>query len=67
MKRLMNYLRGVAELTVTGPFPERLLNLCAQNGVEFWGVEWLDGTTLRLTTRRRTLRRLLDLAPRAGC
>ena len=63
----MNFLRGMAELTVSGPFPERLLNLCAQNGVEFWGVEWLDGTTLRLTTRRRTLRRLLDLAPRAGC
>ena len=67
MKRLLNYLRGVAELTVSGPFPERLLNLCAQNGVEFWGVEWLDGTTLRLAARRRALGRLRELAPRAGC
>ena len=67
MKRLMNYLRGTADVTVTGPFPERLLNLCAQNGVEFWGVEWLDGTTLRLTTRRRAVGRLRELAPRAGC
>ena len=67
MKRLMNFLRGVVELTVTGLFPERLLNLCAQNGVEFWGVEWLEGGVLRLTTRRRTLKRLLELAPRAGC
>ena len=41
MKRLMNFLRGMADLRVTGLFPERLINLCAQNGVEFWGVEWL--------------------------
>lgn len=66
MKRLMNFLRGVVELTVTGLFPERLLNLCAQNGVEFWGVEWLEGGVLRLTTRRRTLKRLLELAPGRG-
>ena len=55
MKRLMNFLRGMADLRVTGLFPERLINLCAQNGVEFWGVEWLDEHTLRLTVRRRHL------------
>ena len=67
MKRLMNYLLGVVRVRVTGPFPERLLNLCAQGGVPFWGVEWLDGHTLRLTARRRALDRLTELAGRVDC
>ena len=61
MKRLMNYLLGVVRVRVTGPFPERLLNLCAQGGVPFWGVEWMDGHTLRLTARRRALGLTLGL------
>lgn len=67
MKRLMNFLRGMVTLTVTGPFPERLINLCAQEEIDFWGVVWLDMNTLRLTTRRRTLGFLENLAQRAGC
>lgn len=67
MKRLMNFLQGIVVLVAAGPFPERLLNLCAQEGIDFWAVEWLDDTTLRLTTRRRTLRELYQLAERSGC
>ena len=67
MKRLMNFLRGMADLRVTGLFPERLINLCAQTGVDFWGVEWLEEHTLRLTVRRRHLRQLRELAQRVGC
>ena len=64
MKRLMNFLRGVVELSVTGLFPERLLNLCAQNGVEFWGVEWLGEDGVRLTVRMTGVPRLEELAGR---
>ena len=38
MKRLMNFLRGMVTLSVTGPFPERLINLCAQEEIDFWAV-----------------------------
>ena len=41
MRRLMNYLRGMAVVRLTGLFPERLINLCAQEGIEFWAMEWL--------------------------
>lgn len=67
MKRFMNFLQGIITLTVTGPFPERLMNLCAQERVDFWGLEWLDEHTLRLTTRRRTLSLLCRLAERVDC
>jgi len=67
MKRLINYLRGTVTLCFSGPFPERLLNLCAQNGIDFWAVDWLDEHTVRLTTRRSTLERLNHFAQRVGC
>ncbi|MGE4276890.1 MAG: sporulation protein YqfD [Lawsonibacter sp.] len=67
MKRLINFLRGMVTLTITGPFPERLMNLCAQQGIDFWGLSWIDEHTLRLTTRRRQLSLLRRLAERVNC
>ena len=67
MRRLMNLLRGMVTVRVTGPFPERMLNLCAQEGVEFWGLEWQDSLSFTMTTRRGTLERMEALAGRAGC
>ena len=67
MKYAENYVRGTVTLTARGLFPERLLNLCAQQGVPCWGVEWQDGTTLRLTTHRSRLPLVDKLARRAGC
>ena len=65
MRRLMNFLRGMVILRLTGPFPERLINLCAQEGIDFWAMEWLDENTVRLTTRRHTLARFRELARKA--
>lgn len=67
MQSAVNYARGWVAVMVTGAFPERLLNLCAQRGVVFWAVEWLGEQELRLKVVRRHLSRLQELAPRAGC
>ena len=67
MKGLLNFVRGMVTLTATGPFPERLINLCAQNRIDFWAGGWLDESTIRLTTRRWTLPRLRQFAEREGC
>ena len=67
MRKLMNLILGMVVLKLTGPFPERLINLCAQEGIDFWAMEWLDERTVRLTTRRYTLGRLEELAQKAGC
>ena len=66
MRHLMNLIRGVVVLRLTGPFPERLINLCAQAGIEFWAMEWLDERTVRFATRRHTLGWLRELAQDAG-
>jgi len=67
MKRLINFLRGSARVRVVGAFPERLLNLCAQNGVEFWAVEWADPCTVIFTVRLWGLGRARELGERLGC
>lgn len=67
METIINFFRGYVTFKVTGPYPERFLNLCAQRGAGFWDVEWLDGHTLRLTFARRNARRVRRLAEEAGC
>ena len=61
MQFIVNFLRGSVCFTVCGPFPERFLNLCAQNGVGFWGLVWLDGQTLELKVARRDARKRQSL------
>ena len=67
MQFIVNFLRGSVCFTVCGLFPERFLNLCAQNGVGFWGLVWLDGQTLELKVARRDARRVQTLAEKVGC
>ena len=67
MQFIVNFLRGSVSFTVSGPFPERFLNLCAQNGVGFWDLEWLDSQTLALKVTRRDARRVGVLAEKVQC
>ena len=49
MQKVINFLRGSVRLEAEGAFPERFLNLCAQNGVAFWAVEWLETGRVAIT------------------
>lgn len=67
MQKWINFLRGSVQVEVTGAFPERFLNLCAQNGVAFWALEWPDGNTLRLRAAAGERKRLEHLAQKVMC
>lgn len=67
MQWLINYFRGFVTVTVWGAFPERLLNLCAQNRLGFWGLEWVDETEFRFTVPFPAYPRLEKLARKAMC
>lgn len=67
MQKLVNYLRGWTRMVVSGPFPERTINLCARQNVRFWAVEQVDESTLRMTVLRRDAARAQALAAQAGC
>ena len=66
MKRAVNYLQGDGDPDGPGLFPERLLNLCAQEGVACWALEWTDSHTMRLTTYRRSLPPAAPPGPAGG-
>lgn len=67
MKRLINLLRGYVEWRVTGAFPERMLNLCAQHRVQFWRLRWEDGTAFTFRTALSDRKRVEELAQKALC
>ena len=67
MKKLINLLRGYVELEVSGAFPERLLNLCAQNRLQFWRLCWIDETSFTFRIALQDRKRLEELARRAMC
>ena len=67
MQNWINYLRGSLWIEVTGAFPERFLNLCAQGGVAFWALELPDQHTLCLRIARRDAKQVEELARRVGC
>ena len=67
MKKLINLLFGYLEVLVSGAFPERLLNLCAQHRVRFWHLTWLDETTFTFRIALKVRGRIEELAQRAMC
>ena len=67
MNGIVNYLRGTARVSVSGPFPERVINLCAQERIDFWAVDWRDEHHVAITVRLAGISRLHVLAERVGC
>ena len=67
MQTFINFLRGSVPFTVTGAFPERFLNLCAQQRVAFWDLEWVDAHTLRLRAARRDAHKVRRIAEKVQC
>lgn len=67
MKRLINWLLGYVEVRAEGAFPERLLNLCAQNRLAFWALSWGDETSFTFRVRLKDLPRLRQYAQWAMC
>lgn len=58
-------LTGYLRVRVRGRFPERLVNLCAQEGIPLWDLR-ADGPDLLASVAVRDLRRLRALRRRAG-
>lgn len=66
MAQLINFLRGNLTCSITAPFPERVLNLCALEGVLFWGLRWESQTSLTLTLPKTHLTQLTTIVQRLG-
>lgn len=67
MKKLINLLRGYVEWRITGAFPERMLNLCAQNRLRFWHLRREDEISFTFRTALSDRARVRELATRTMC
>ena len=67
MLTVTNFLRGYLEVKVTGPFPERFLNIAARSGVEFWRLERAEDGSLSVRIRTGKFALLQSLAEKALC
>lgn len=43
LRAMIRYCRGTVHFAVSGPYPERFLNLCAQGGLGLWNVRQQPG------------------------
>lgn len=66
MKKAMNFFRGNVHVLVECQYPERLVNICAQNCIEFWDLKRISPTSVHITVHIGGYRRLSALADKAG-
>ena len=67
MLKVVNFFRGYLEVRVSGPFPERFLNICAESGVAFWRLKRTEEGDFLARVRPKGLDTLKALAERALC
>jgi similar to stage IV sporulation protein len=66
MKKAVNFVRGSVRVRVECPYPERLVNICAQNGIEFWDLRRPSPTTVHISMHMIGYKTLGPLADKAG-
>lgn len=67
MKKLINLIRGYVEWQITGAYPERIINQCAQQKIQFWRLRWLDETAFIFRTSLSDSKKVMALTERAMC
>lgn len=63
MQSVVNLARGSVRVEVQGIYPERFINMCAENEIAFWDLERVDEVTIRVTMNiggYKKMRPLLD-------
>lgn len=67
LKTITNLLKGEVTGHVESGFPERVLNICAEYGIQFWDLKWESGVAFTFTMTRRSWKRLRRLSRRLDC
>ncbi len=67
LKTITNLLKGEVTGHVESGFPERVLNICAEYGIQFWDIQWESAVSFTFTLTRRDWKRLRRLSRRVDC
>ena len=63
MGNLVKWLQGQVSIRVECPFPERVVNLCAEYGLSFWDLQWESTSAFTCRLSRKDWRVLRRIAP----
>lgn len=63
----INYVRGCVRIEICGAAVERFLNVCAQNGIEFWKVRRISADKVCANVRIEGFRSLRPFAGKMMC
>ena len=64
--KLIRFLRGYADINVTGSMPERFVNVLIYNGVNVWNVQSKEGVVC-FTTLASNYKHIRKLSHRSSC
>ena len=67
MQRLIRFFEGSLRVEVRGAYPERFLNLCARNGINFRNMETLDIGVFRIDMSPKDFLNIRPIASKAMC
>lgn len=65
--KIVERIKGLAQIEICGAFPESMLNMAAMAAIELWNVESVDAYTLRAKAFEGTLPELENIAARCMC
>ena len=63
----INFFRGQIHISIEGAYPERFINLCAQNGIAFWDLEQVDDRHMTARVFPSGYQKLRAYAPQCMC
>ena len=67
MLGILNFFLGWVLIEVSGSYVERFLNLCAKNGIGFWGMDRLAPDLVRVRVTVSNYRKLKPYAKKSMC
>lgn len=67
MEKLYKLTKGTVRLEISGAQPEKLLNLCAENDIEFWAASPVNDFTMQITSSAAKYPDISSLAAHSGC
>lgn len=67
MQNIINYMKGNVRVEVEGAYPERFMNMCAENGIPFWNLERISEVAVRVTMTIGSYKRMRPLVDEAMC
>lgn len=66
MQGAVNYMAGTVRIRISARYPERVINICAQSGIEFWDLERRKDGTAVMTVYIQGYRRLREISRKSG-